>query len=177
MKTVIADKIASVAQDKALKRELRVSADIPCEEGVLIAVEILNNKATYNKLELTSGRMAQVKRGDVIIGALGHRKALFGYSGHLPKTLVPGDETERIACLSHDSRAFPIPPPPAADRPRRRSGGAVPDPGGDHYSSRQLQQRRVGVQGQHRPERAALCFRRMGLGWFLQRHGLGMGNW
>ncbi|TDJ45565.1 MAG: hypothetical protein E2O50_01330 [Gammaproteobacteria bacterium] len=94
MKTVIADKIASVAQDKALKRELRVSADIPCEEGVLIAVEILNNKATYNKLELTSGRMAQVKRGDIIIGALGHRKALFGYSGHLPKTLTPGDEVQ-----------------------------------------------------------------------------------
>lgn len=94
MKTVIADKIASVAQDKALKRELRVSADIPCEEGVLIAVEILNNKGTYNKLELTSGRMAQVKRGDVIIGALGHRKALFGYSGHLPKQLAPGDEVQ-----------------------------------------------------------------------------------
>ena len=94
MKTVIADKIASVAQDKALKRELRVTADIPCEEGVLIAVEILNNKATYNKLELTSGRMAQVKRGDIIIGALGHRKALFGYSGHLPTTLVPGDEVQ-----------------------------------------------------------------------------------
>jgi len=94
MKTVIADKIASVAQDKALKRELRVSADIPCEEGILVAVEILNNKATYNKLELTSGRMAQVKRGDVIIGALGHRKALFGYSGHLPETLVPGDEIQ-----------------------------------------------------------------------------------
>ena len=92
MKTVIADKIASVAQDKALKRELRVSADIPCEEGVLVAVEILNNKGIYNKLELTSGRMAQVKRGDVIIGALGHRKALFGYSGHLPKKLEPGDE-------------------------------------------------------------------------------------
>jgi hypothetical protein len=94
MKTVIADKIASVAQDKALKRELRVSAEIPCEEGVLIAVEILNNKATYNKLELTSGRMAQVKRGDIIIGALGHRKALFGYSGHLPEQLAPGDEIQ-----------------------------------------------------------------------------------
>lgn len=94
MKTVIADKIASVAQDKALKRELRVSADIPCEEGVLVAVEILNNKGIYNKLELTSGRMAQVKRGDVIIGALGHRKALFGYSGHLPEQLEPGDEVQ-----------------------------------------------------------------------------------
>jgi hypothetical protein len=94
MKTVIADKIASVAQDRALKRELRVSAEIPCEEGILVAVEILNNKSTYNKLELTSGRMAQVKRGDIIIGALGHRKALFGYSGHLPETLAPGDEIQ-----------------------------------------------------------------------------------
>jgi hypothetical protein len=94
MKNVIADKIASVAQDKALKRELRVSEEIPCEEGVLVAVEILNNKATYNKLELTSGRMAQVKRGDIIIGALGHRKALFGYSGHLPEQLEPGDEIQ-----------------------------------------------------------------------------------
>ena len=94
MKTVIADKIASVAQHASLKRELRVSADIPCEEGVLVAVEILNNKATYNTLELTSGRMAQVKRGDVIVGALGHRKALFGYSGYLPEQLSPGDEVQ-----------------------------------------------------------------------------------
>jgi hypothetical protein len=94
MKTIIADKIASVAQHAGLKRELRVSADIPCEEGVLVAVEILNNKGTYNTLELTSGRMAQVKRGDVIVGALGHRKALFGYSGHLPEKLAPGDELQ-----------------------------------------------------------------------------------
>jgi hypothetical protein len=96
MKTVIADKIASVAQDLALKRELRVSADIPCEEGIVVAVEILNNKAIYNKLELNSGRMAQVKRGDVVVGALGHRNALFGYSGHLPTSLVPGDEIQML---------------------------------------------------------------------------------
>lgn len=94
MKTIIADKIASVAQNRGLTRELRVSADIPCEEGVMLAVEILNNKATYNKLELTSGRMAQLKRGDIIVGALGHRKALFGYSGHLPASLKPGDEVQ-----------------------------------------------------------------------------------
>jgi hypothetical protein len=92
VKKVIADKIASVAQHQAPSRELRVSENIPCEEGVLVAVEILNNKATYNKLELTSGRMAQVKQGDIIVGALGHRKALFGYSGHLPEQLTPGDE-------------------------------------------------------------------------------------
>ncbi|TDJ48376.1 MAG: hypothetical protein E2O52_00895 [Gammaproteobacteria bacterium] len=91
MKTVIADKIASVAQHRPITRKLQVSADIPCEEGVLVAVRILNNKSTYNTLELTSGRMAKISRGDIIVGALGHRKALFGYSGHLPEQLTPGD--------------------------------------------------------------------------------------
>ncbi len=47
-------------------------------------------------MELTSGRMAQVKRGDVIVGALGHRKALFGYSGHLPESLAPGDTVQML---------------------------------------------------------------------------------
>ena len=73
-----------------LGQEIRVSPDIPCEEGVLIAVEVLNNKSRYNTIELTSGRMAEVKKGDVVVGALGHRKALFGYSGHLPTELKPG---------------------------------------------------------------------------------------
>jgi hypothetical protein len=91
MKTVIADKIASVAQYRALQRKLQVSAEIPCEEGVLVAVQILNSKASYNTLELTSGRMAKVRPGDIIVGALGHRKALFGYSGHLPEKLSPGN--------------------------------------------------------------------------------------
>jgi len=94
MKTVIADKIASVAQHRGLKRKLQVSADILCEEGVLLAVRILNSKSSYNMLELTSGRMAKVSRGDIIVGALGHRKALFGYSGHLPEKLSPGDTVQ-----------------------------------------------------------------------------------
>jgi hypothetical protein len=91
MRSVLVDKIASVALAADLTHEIRVSEDIPCEEGVLIAAEILNNKSHYNTLELTSGRMAQIKRGDVVVGALGHRKALFGYSGHLPTALKPGD--------------------------------------------------------------------------------------
>jgi hypothetical protein len=91
MKPLIVDKVASVAASCDLDREVRVSGDIPCEEGVVVAVEVLTNKSSYNKLELTSGRMAQVKAGDIVVGALGHRHALFGYSGHLPKSLRPGD--------------------------------------------------------------------------------------
>ncbi|MEX2496316.1 MAG: hypothetical protein WD448_09520 [Woeseia sp.] len=90
MRTVIVDKIASVAQHSNLARELRVSDAIPCEEGVLLAVRVMNNKNRYNQLELTSGRMATVNQGDVVVGALGHRKALLGYSGHLPDRLDVG---------------------------------------------------------------------------------------
>jgi hypothetical protein len=96
MRPVVVDKIASVALAADLGQEIRVSDDIPCEEGVLIAVEVLNNKSRYNTLELTSGRMAEVKKGDVVVGALGHRKALFGYSGHLPKELKPGDVVQLL---------------------------------------------------------------------------------
>lgn len=94
MKTVFVDKIASVAQHSKLSQELRVSEEIPCEEGVLLAVRVLNNKSRYNQLELTSGRMATVNQGDVIVGALGHRKALRGYSGHLPQALSVGDTVQ-----------------------------------------------------------------------------------
>ncbi len=90
MRSIFVDKVASVAQHSNLSHELRVSADIPCEEGVLIAVRVLNNKTRYNQLELTSGRMATVNQGDIVVGALGHRKALLGYSGHLPEALEVG---------------------------------------------------------------------------------------
>ncbi|MEA2559138.1 MAG: hypothetical protein QOH06_642 [Acidobacteriota bacterium] len=91
MKTVVLDKVSSVTRSCQLKREVRLTPDIPCEEGVVVAVRVLHDKSTYNQLELPSGRMAQVKRGDIIVGALGHRSALFGYAGHLPTSLVPGD--------------------------------------------------------------------------------------
>ncbi len=96
MKSVLVDKIASVAQHSELGHELRLSSDIPCEEGVLIAARVLNNKTRYNQLELTSGRMATVNQGDVIVGALGHRNALRGYSGTLPKSLQPGDTVQLL---------------------------------------------------------------------------------
>ena len=47
MKSVVVDKIASVAQHNNLASELRLSKDIPCEEGVLVAVEVLNYRPFY----------------------------------------------------------------------------------------------------------------------------------
>ena len=96
MKTVTLDKVSSVTRSCQLQREVRLTADIPCEEGVVVAVRVLHDKSVYNQLELPSGRMAQVKRGDVIAGALGHRQALFGYAGHLPEKLAPGDRVHLL---------------------------------------------------------------------------------
>ena len=91
MRSIVIDKLASVASDLGADREIRVGDRIPSEEGVMVAVEVLNEKSSYNQLELASGRMARVRRGDVVVGALGHRKALFGYSGYVPEATRPGD--------------------------------------------------------------------------------------
>jgi hypothetical protein len=40
--------------------------------------------------------MATVNQGDVVVGALGHRKALRGYSGHLPTDLEVGDSIQLL---------------------------------------------------------------------------------
>ena len=115
MKSIVVDKVASVAQHAELGHELRLSADIPCEEGVLVAVRVLNNKARYNQLELTSGRMATVTQGDIVVGALGHRNALRGYSGRLPTELAPGDIIQLLnigGVLGHCDSANPDVGPP-----------------------------------------------------------------
>jgi hypothetical protein len=92
MRSVVVDKVASVTQACGLSNEVRIATDdIPAEEGVVLVVEVLTNKSTYNTLELTSGRMAKVVKGDIVVGALGHRRALFGYSGHVPPSVQAGD--------------------------------------------------------------------------------------
>lgn len=97
MRTVVVDKIASVTQSCGLGHEVRIATEnLPSEEGVVVVVEILSSKANYNTLELASGRMAKVNKGDIVVGALGPRRALFGYSGHVPKTLAAGDVIQML---------------------------------------------------------------------------------
>ena len=96
MRSIVVDKLASVTEACGLSHEVRVAPEIPAEEGVVVVVEVLNNKSTYNTLELVSGRMAKVGKGDIVAGALGHRQALFGYSGHVPPTLAPGDVIQML---------------------------------------------------------------------------------
>ncbi|HEV7699035.1 MAG TPA: hypothetical protein VGO43_02300 [Pyrinomonadaceae bacterium] len=59
--------------------------------GDLVVARALSESATYGNLELPSGRLAKINRGDVLLGALGKRRALKGFVGNVPETVTPGD--------------------------------------------------------------------------------------
>lgn len=85
------NKIASVTKNACLNKEVEVSEKIDCEEGAIIAVEVLEDKKIYNELELPEGRFSILQKGDVIAVALGNRSALKGFVGEVPKSLKKGD--------------------------------------------------------------------------------------
>lgn len=85
------DKIASATKNVPLRKEIRVSKEIPAREGTLVAGRIIGEKNTYNTLENCEGRMVPLHDGDIIVGVLGHRNALVGYSGEVPQSVSPGD--------------------------------------------------------------------------------------
>ncbi len=85
------DKIASVTKNAALQQKVFVTKDFKAENGLILAVEVLEDKKIYNQLELVSGRLSTLKKGDIIAVALGNRKALKGFVGKTPKNLKVGD--------------------------------------------------------------------------------------
>ena len=54
-------------------------------------MRVLNNKTRYNQLELTSGRMAAVNQGDVVVGALGCPNLDLGIDPDAGPELQAGD--------------------------------------------------------------------------------------
>lgn len=91
MKTIIIDKIGSVTKNLQLKSKEKISDKLSCDMGTVLAAEVLDDKSVYNEMELPSGRMSKIKKGDIIAVALGQRMALQGFVGHLPKTLKTDD--------------------------------------------------------------------------------------
>ena len=85
------DKIASATKNVPLRRDLRVSPEITSKDGYLIAGRIRGEKSVYNMLENCQGRLVPLHDGDIVVGALGHRNALLGYSGVVPKKISKGD--------------------------------------------------------------------------------------
>jgi hypothetical protein len=68
-----------------------VAAHIEAKEGNVLAVRALMEKSVYDRLELTTGRMAKINKGDVIAGTLGYRRALKGFVGTIPESIHTGD--------------------------------------------------------------------------------------
>jgi hypothetical protein len=85
------DKIASATQNVPLRRDVRVGDQIVAEEGYIVAGRIRGEKTIYNQLEDLHGRLVTLHDGDVIVGVLGHRSALHGYSGFVPESIAVGD--------------------------------------------------------------------------------------
>src|ERR1043165_9519460 len=92
VRVVEADKIGSVVSGLGLRRTLAVvGARRRARAGDAVVVRALTDSATYNQLELPSGRLAKVNPGDVLVGALGSRRALKGFVGDVPEEVGVGD--------------------------------------------------------------------------------------
>jgi hypothetical protein len=85
------DKIASATINLNLPEEMYVAPPVEPKVGDVVVVRTLTDSATYNQLELTSGRLARINPHDIIVGVLGRRRALKGFVGDVPTELQLGD--------------------------------------------------------------------------------------
>jgi hypothetical protein len=106
-----ADKIGSATSPLNLGRTnaIVLSSETP-RAGDVVVVRALTDSATYNMLELPTGRLAKINPGDVLIGVLGRRRALKGFVGDVPITVKSGDQLHLLnmggvigSCTGHHS--------------------------------------------------------------------------
>ena len=87
------DKIGSATSPLALAKTVGlVSHCASTKAGDVVVVRALTDSATYNMLELPTGRLAKINPGDLLIGVLGRRRALKGFVGDVPPALQSGDQ-------------------------------------------------------------------------------------
>ncbi len=87
------DKIGSATSPLKLARTITVTtSQRDARAGDVVVVRVLTDNATYNMLELPTGRLAKVNPGDLVVGVLGRRRALKGFVGDVPETVKAGDE-------------------------------------------------------------------------------------
>ena len=105
------DKIGSATSPLKLNRLITIAgAQRPARAGDVVVVRVLTDNATYNMLELPTGRLAKVNPGDLVAGVLGRRRALKGFVGDVPETVKAGDELHLLnlggvigSCSGHHS--------------------------------------------------------------------------
>lgn len=91
LRLVRVDKIASATVNLGLSHELEITTRCEARVGNVVVVRALTDNATYNTLELGTGRMAKINPGDIIAGVLGYRRALKGFVGDVPESIAAGD--------------------------------------------------------------------------------------
>ena len=105
------DKTGSATSPLTLGKRIRIAAvnDEP-RVGDVVAVRALTESVTYGNLELPSGRLAKINRGDVLLGVLGKRRALKGFVGDVPAAVKSGDRLHLLnmggvigECTGHHS--------------------------------------------------------------------------
>lgn len=89
--TLTVDHVASSTGPCGLDHEVRVSPYVVAEEGYCLAARALDDKDVYNQLEGADGVFRTIRKGQTLVGALGERQALKGYSGRIPRHVQPGD--------------------------------------------------------------------------------------
>jgi len=91
LRLVRVDKIASSTVKLGLSHDLEITTRCEARAGNVVVVRALTDNATYNTLELGTGRMAKINPGDIIAGVLGYRRALKGFVGDVPESIAAGD--------------------------------------------------------------------------------------
>lgn len=92
VRIVDADKIGSATSPLGLAKTVAVTDTVSSPRaGDVVAVRALTDSATYNMLELPTGRLAKINPGDILLGVLGRRRALKGFVGDVPETVNAGD--------------------------------------------------------------------------------------
>ena len=105
------DKIGSVTARLNLPKSLWVvTRGRRARAGHVVVVRALSDSATYNQLELPTGRLAKINPGDLLVGALGSRRALKGFVGDVPREVAAGDKLHLLnmggvigLCTGHHS--------------------------------------------------------------------------
>ena len=108
---VEADKLGSATARLELAKTLAVvGACARPRAGDVVVVRALTDSATYNQLELPTGRLAKINPGDVLVGVLGSRRALKGFVGDVPEAVAAGDQLHLLnmggvvgRCTGHHS--------------------------------------------------------------------------
>jgi hypothetical protein len=85
------DKIASSTAHCDVASPVTLSPYVVAQHGYLVVVRALDEKDQYDEVECQDGVFRHIKSGDVLVGTLGGRQALKGYSGRVPRHIAPGD--------------------------------------------------------------------------------------